>query len=62
MTAASYADLPPKDVEWLWQDRIALGELTLIAGAGGIGKGYMLADLTARVTRGALMPDGTEHD
>jgi hypothetical protein len=33
----------------------------VLAGDGGIGKGFLLADLAARVTRGASMPDGSNE-
>lgn len=57
--AVPYGDITPLEPEWLWSGRIQLGGATLLAGDGGIGKGFLLADLTARVTRGWDMPDGT---
>ena len=59
MTAVSYADIPPEIAKWLWENYIALEFVTLVAGDGGIGKGYLIADLAARITRGDLMPDGS---
>lgn len=59
MRATSYADIEPLEPEWLWPGRIPQNQLTLIAGDGGIGKGFLLADLAARVTRGGPMPDGS---
>lgn len=59
MKVTPYTDIQPLDPEWLWQGRIPSNEVTIIAGDGGIGKGFLLADLAARVTRGAPMPDGT---
>lgn len=41
---------------WLWQDRIPRGEVTLVAGAGGAGKGQLCVDLAARVSAGLGMP------
>lgn len=40
--------------EWLWTDRIPMGEVTLIAGRGGTGKSTMLSRLAADMTRGTL--------
>lgn len=57
--ATAYADITPLEPEWLWAGRIPSNEVTIIAGDGGIGKGFLLADLAARVTRGAVMPDGS---
>lgn len=47
----------PRHVEWLWPGRIPLGKLTTFAGVGGLGKTFVLCDITARITRGAPWPD-----
>jgi putative DNA primase/helicase len=47
----------PRKVEWLWPGRIPLGKLTTFAGVGGLGKTFVLCDITARVTRGLDWPD-----
>lgn len=47
-----------KPLEWIWENRITLGELTLICGAGGIGKSALVQDWMARVTTGRDWPDG----
>ena len=49
-------------VRWLWPGRIPLGKLTILDGDPGLGKSLITADLTARVTRGWAMPDGTHGD
>lgn len=46
----------PVCVKWLWNQRIALGKLTLIAGDPGLGKSYLTLDLAARVSTGRAMP------
>lgn len=43
-----------KRVRWLWEGRIALGALSLIAGREGKGKSTIAYWLAARVTRGEL--------
>lgn len=55
----SYADVEPMEQEWLWEGRIPLGEVTVLAGDSGIGKGFLMADLAARVSNGDTMPDGS---
>lgn len=61
MKPTPYADIPPVEPEWFWPGRIPFSETTLIAGDGGIGKGFLLADLASRATRGAAMPDGSSQ-
>jgi putative DNA primase/helicase len=43
-------------IEWLWQDRFAIGKLGLIVGLPDEGKGQFLADVAARVTKGSEWP------
>lgn len=57
--ATSYAEIVPLDPEWLWEGRIPLNWLTIVAGDGGIGKGRLIARLVSDVTNGRNMPDGT---
>lgn len=49
-----------KTVEWLWPGRIPLGKLTTFAGVGGLGKTFVLLDITSRITQGLAWPDGSE--
>jgi hypothetical protein len=55
------SDVVVRDVEWLWPDFYALGQIGLIAGSPGDGKSTVLRALTAAVTTGAPLPlkDGT---
>jgi hypothetical protein len=50
------ADVPSEPVEHFWDDRIALGELTIIEGHPGTNKSSLAADLAARLTQGVAMP------
>lgn len=59
---ACYADIEPEEQRWGWRGKLPLNEAVLGAGEGGIGKGLWEADVAARITRGDLMPDGTESD
>jgi hypothetical protein len=43
-----------RPVTWLWQDRLAVGTVTLLAGREGIGKSTVAYQLAADVTRGTL--------
>lgn len=49
--------ITPRAVEWLWPGRIPLGKLTTFAGVGGLGKTFVLCDITARISRGMDWPD-----
>ncbi|MFN3167088.1 MAG: AAA family ATPase [Phycisphaeraceae bacterium] len=49
----------PSTVKWLWNQRVALGKLTLIAGDPGLGKSYLTLDLASRVSTGRAMPGDT---
>lgn len=55
----SFAEIKAKPVNWLWANRIPLGELTLLDGDSGSCKTSLLIDLAARSTNGQEMPDGT---
>ena len=50
-----------KHVEWLWQNRLARGKLTLLAGEPGIGKSQAVIDIIARISNGGFWPDGDAH-
>lgn len=43
-----------KRVRWLWEERVPIGELTLIPGREGVGKSILLANLASQITRGIL--------
>jgi hypothetical protein len=46
-----FADsIEPTAPSWLWEDRIPRGALTLLVGAGGVGKSTLAAELAARLT------------
>lgn len=52
LTPASH--IKPRPVVWLWEGRLALGTLALLAGREGIGKSTAAYWLAARITRGEL--------
>lgn len=51
------SDVTPEEVEWLWEGRIAIGKVTMIAGDPGRGKSFLTTDIAARVTTGRSWPD-----
>jgi hypothetical protein len=53
------SDVEPKPVEWLWKHRIPLGKVTILDGDPGVAKSLFSLDLTARVTTGRALPDGS---
>jgi hypothetical protein len=50
-------DVVAANVDWLWPYRIAAGEMTVLAGEGGLGKSSVLLAIIAIVTRGLEWPD-----
>jgi hypothetical protein len=58
--ATPYAAVDRLAAEWAWQSRIPVGELTILAGLGGTGKGLLTVDLAARISRGDPLPGCTE--
>lgn len=58
------ADVEPKPIDWLWENRVPFGFLTLFAGRTGSGKSLVAVDLAARLSRGTEMPlsGGHRHD
>jgi hypothetical protein len=54
MTKAS--DVKPRNIQFVWQDRLALGKHTAIPGRGGEGKSQVVYDIAGRITNGAAWP------
>jgi RecA-family ATPase len=48
-----------RNVNWLWRNRFAIAKIGIIAGDPDQGKSQVIADIAARVTRGAPWPDGS---
>lgn len=48
-------DLPP--IEWLWEDWIPLGMISLLGAVPGAGKSLMALDLARRITEGMVWPN-----
>jgi AAA domain len=58
LVARCAADIEPKKVDWLWEQRLPLGKCSLVAGEGGLGKSMVLAWIAATVSRGGDWPCG----
>ena len=50
------ADIVEKPVEWIWDGRIPIGELTIIEGDPGTNKSSLCGALAACLTKGIAMP------
>ena len=50
------ADIPAKQLSWLWPGRIPLGKLTILSGDPGVGKSLVTLAIAATVSRGAAWP------
>lgn len=47
-----------RDVEWIWFQRLAVGKLTVLAGAPGLGKSWLSLYIAAQLSYGGPWPDG----
>jgi hypothetical protein len=56
LTSARASSFEMKAIQWLWPDRFAIGKLGLLVGLPDEGKGQILTDMAARVTRGGDWP------
>jgi hypothetical protein len=54
VTLTRASSIRPRPVRWLWEGRMALGTLTLLAGREGVGKSTLTAELIAQTTGGTL--------
>jgi putative DNA primase/helicase len=58
--AIQATQIAPQAIRWAWPGWLALGKLTILAGAGGTGKTTLTIGLAAVLTSGGRWPDG-EH-
>ena len=61
LTGTLASEVNPAPTIWLWENKIPLGQMTLIAGKPGGGKSTVALDIIARVTMGADWPDGAKN-
>lgn len=53
------SEVKPEKIRWLWKPCLCLGKMTTLDGDPGLGKSLIAASLSASITRGLPMPDGT---
>lgn len=53
------ADIKPRGIDWLWDQWLPAGKLTVLAGDGGTGKTTLLLGLIATITAKGRWPDGS---
>ena len=48
-----------KEIDWLWENKIAAGTISLFAGPQGLGKTFWSIYMASKITNGSPWPDGT---
>ncbi|MHA3886026.1 AAA family ATPase [Stutzerimonas degradans] len=56
--AVPASEIQPQAIRWAWPGWLALGKLTILAGAGGTGKTTLTIGLAATLTSAGRWPDG----
>jgi hypothetical protein len=54
------SEATPMNVVWNWPGWLPRGKLITLDGDPAVGKSTLVIDLVARITRGSVMPDGSE--
>lgn len=49
-------DVKNENTQWLWENWLPLGKLTLLAGPAGVGKTTLLMDIAATISNGGTLP------
>lgn len=52
-------DIIARPVEWLWENHLAIGKLTMLHGESELGKSTVSCDLVGRISAGKCWPDET---
>lgn len=52
--------VPLKKVQWLWKPWLPRAKLVILDGDPSVGKSTVVVDLAARISKGWLMPDGSQ--
>lgn len=59
VTLVQFSAIEERPVEWLWDQYLPLGKLTLLAGSGGTGKSTIAFNLAGIISNGGAWPDGS---
>lgn len=54
-----FSTIPPREVTWLWKNRIPCGRISVLGGPQGLGKSYLTIDFAGRISSGTAWPDGS---
>lgn len=57
----NFEDMEVEKIEWLWEQRIPLGMLSLVTGDPDLGKSTVTLDIASRISRGGVWPDNPEY-
>ena len=49
-------DVQPREIDWLWTDRVPLGMMTMFAGDPKLGKSFVTLAMAAALSRGLPLP------
>ena len=55
-----YSEVKAKPVKWIWYPYIPVGKITLLQGDPGDGKSTMMMNIISEISRGGILPDGTQ--
>lgn len=58
IVAINADEVEPRNVEFLWKNRLAIGMHTVLAGIGGRAKSQIMYSIIAAITTGGKWPDG----
>jgi DNA repair protein RadA/Sms len=50
------SDVDPKSVRWLWYPYLPAGQISILDGPGGVGKGLVATTLAAKISKAAMWP------
>ena len=56
LSTVRLSDVEPEQVQWLWQNRVPLGKLTIKAGMQGLGKSFVTLEMASLITTGRCWP------
>jgi hypothetical protein len=58
--AKPLSEIEAEEIYWMWRPYIPLGEVTIMAGRGGVGKSFLAARIAAAISSGAALPGPPE--